>query len=160
MPNITAATRILRDDLLAQLRSAQRPLTTAQLRERAPAVPITGVAAARPPTQEQVYRVLCTLQRQGLVQRGATQGREITWLPAPNPADREIASLEAAFTDATTAPHNGRHDIARASEHLIAGARCAHRIALDGDADTAAAALSRVLIRCAGLLGHTTPGQR
>lgn len=159
MPNITAATRILRDDLLAQLRSAQRPLTTAQLRERAPAVPVTGTAAARPPIQEQIYRVLCTLERRRLIIRGTAQGREVTWLPAPNPADREIAALEAAFTDSTPAPHNGRHDIARASEHLMAGARCVHLIALNGDEDTAATALSRVLIHCASLLGHATPGQ-
>lgn len=157
MPNITAATRILRDDLLAQLRSAQRPLTTAQLRDRAPAVPVTGLAAVgRPPIQEQIYRVLCALERQGLISRGATQGREVTWLPAPNPADREIAALEAAFTGSNMAQHIDRHDIARVSEHLIAGARCAHRIAVDGDADTAAAALSQVLIHAAALITHST----
>lgn len=155
MPNITAATRILRDDLLAQLRSAQRPLTTAQLREHAPAVPVTGAAAARPPIQEQIYRVLCALERQGLINRGATQGREVTWLPAPNPADREIAALEAAFTDSSTIQHTDRHDIARVSEHLIAGARCAHRIAVDGDADSAAAALSQVLIHAASLISRS-----
>lgn len=159
MPNTTAATRILRDDLLAQLRSAQRPLTTTQLRNHAPAVPVAGATVPRPPIQEQIYRVLCALERQSLAKRGPTQGREVTWLPAPNPADREIAALEAAFIGATAAQRTEGHDIVRASAHLIAGARCAQRIAIDGDDDTAAAALSHVLIHCAGLLAHTPAGQ-
>ncbi|MCA2304865.1 hypothetical protein JF770_14960 [Mycobacterium intracellulare] len=159
MPNTTAATRILRDDLLAQLRSAQRPLTTTQLRSHAPAVPVAGATVPHPPIQEQIYRVLCALERQGLAKRGSTHGREATWLPAPNPADHEIAALEAAFTHAATAQRVAHHDIARASEHLIAGARCAQQIAIDGDDHTAAAALSDVLIRCAGLLAQAPVGQ-
>lgn len=122
----------------------------------APAVPVAGTAEYCPPIQEQIYRVLCALERQGLVKRGSAPGREVTWLPAPNPADREIAALEATFTDSTTVQRADRPAIARASEHLSAGARCAHRIAIDGDDHTAAATLSHVLIHCADLLAHTT----
>lgn len=98
MPSSSAATRVLRDDLLAQLRIAQRPLTTAQLRLHAPEVPVAGVAISCAPIHEQIYRVLCGLERQGLLTRGGREGREVTWMAAANPADREIAALEAAFS--------------------------------------------------------------
>lgn len=98
MPSRSAATRVLRDDLLAQLRIAQRPLTTAQLRLHAPDVPVAGVAISCAPIHEQIYRVLCGLERQGLLTRGGREGREVTWTAAAHPADREIASLEAAFS--------------------------------------------------------------
>jgi len=41
--------RILRDDLLAQLRAAKSPRTAAELRRRAPRVPAAGVAVLLAP---------------------------------------------------------------------------------------------------------------
>lgn len=95
---IAAARRhILRRDLLAQLRTATRPLATTDLRLAAPVVPLAGSAVAFLPTHEQVYRVLRSLQRRGLVTRGPIEGRHITWSAAPRPADDKIAALEAAI---------------------------------------------------------------
>lgn len=92
------ATRILRDDLLAQLRATRWPLTTAQLQRHAAHVPTPGAAAPLPPIREQVYRVLCALHRDGLVARAqAERAGIVVWLAAPSPADEEIAALEAAF---------------------------------------------------------------
>ena len=92
--------RILRDDLLAQLRAAKSPRTAAELRRRAPRVPSAGVAVLLAPLHEQVYRALCGLHRDGLVTRAPTQSRQIAWAAAPNPtADREIADLEAVFAE-------------------------------------------------------------
>ncbi len=156
MPNISAATRILGDDLLAQLRTAQRPLTTAQLRQHAPAVPVAGARAALAPVHEQVYRVLCGLERQRLVVRSKAEGRQVSWSYLPNTADHEIASLTAAFTESETTQPAQREGLARTTEHLIAGARTARTIAIGGDTGGAATALSQVLIDCAELLTAAT----
>ncbi|MGH3970511.1 MAG: hypothetical protein ACRDTV_20925 [Mycobacterium sp.] len=111
MPNATAATRILRDDLLAKLRSAHHPLSTAQLRAHAPHVPVPGARQPCAPIREQIYRVLCALERGGLVTR-VDDGRALNWKAAPGAADSEIAALEAAFRhpsdiDAAPALHGG-----------------------------------------------------
>ncbi|VBA32114.1 hypothetical protein LAUMK4_05682 [Mycobacterium persicum] len=152
MPNISEATRILRNDVLAQLRIAQRPLTTAQLRHHAPNVPVAGTFASCAPIREQIYRVLCALERQGLVTRSAGHGRELAWKAAASAADPEIASLEAALA-ASTPNHARGSELSRTTEYLIAGARRTHRIATSGDKATAAAALSQALVHCAVLLG-------
>ena len=101
---MSAAARILRDDLLAQLRVAGRPLTTAQLCRQAPRVPTPGAAVPLPPLREQVYRILCTLRRDDLVTRTKTPDRFVAWAVAPGPADDEIAALEAVLAT-TTAGH-------------------------------------------------------
>jgi hypothetical protein len=94
---VPEATRILRDDLLAQLRATRWPLTTAQLQRHAAHVPTPGAAVLLPPIREQVYRVLCALHRDGLVARAPAERVGNVWLAAPSPADEEIAALEAAF---------------------------------------------------------------
>jgi hypothetical protein len=160
VPNSTAATQVLRDDLLAQVRTTQRPLTTAQLRHRAPSVPIAGIAVAVFPIREQVYRVLCALERKGLVIRGRAGSREVTWSAAPTHADSEIAALEAALTESTSGPRTDRSDLARTAEHLIAGARTAQRVVAGGDETAAAAAQSRPFIHCAAMLGDIAPAAR
>lgn len=101
--NIAAAQRhILRRDLLAQLRASQTPLTTAELRAEAPAVPVAGAITPLLPTHEQVYRSLCSLQRAGLVIRHrAYASRNVQWSAAPSPADDEIAELETLFASPT-----------------------------------------------------------
>ena len=66
------ANRILRDDLLAQLRTSNTPLTTAELRRRAPRVPAARIIGPVAPLHEHIYGLLCGLQRQGLVIRTQT----------------------------------------------------------------------------------------
>ncbi|MEB3980147.1 hypothetical protein OQ968_02590 [Mycobacterium sp. 663a-19] len=97
MPNPARASSILRDDLLAQLRSASGPLSTAQLLAQAPDVPVRGARQRLAPLREQIYRALCALERGGLVTRVGAEGRSLNWTASPTPADREIAALEAAF---------------------------------------------------------------
>lgn len=97
MPNLAPASSILRDDLLAQLRSASGPLSTAQLLAQAPDVPVRGARRRFAPLREQIYRALCALERGGLVTRVGAEGRSLNWTASPTPADREIAALEAAF---------------------------------------------------------------
>lgn len=97
MPDHTRATRILRDDVLAQLRAARWPLTTAQLSRHASHVPTPGAAIPLAPIREQVYRVLCALHREGLVAREHPARCGVAWSAAPSPADDEIAALEAVY---------------------------------------------------------------
>lgn len=98
MPDYTSANRILRDDLLAQLRTARWPLSTAQLQRHAARVPTPGATVPLAPIREQVYRVLCALDRDGLVARQSAKRCGVVWSAAPSPADDEIAALKAAFS--------------------------------------------------------------
>ncbi|VBA34308.1 hypothetical protein [Mycobacterium pseudokansasii] len=98
MPSYSRATRILRDDLTAQLRRADRPLTTAELRDNAPRVPHGPRGRLAAPISEQIYRTLCALEREDIINRAGSSGRTITWAPTITAALRtEIADLEAAF---------------------------------------------------------------
>lgn len=92
---------ILRDDLLAQLRTSGRPMSTSELRSNAPELPLWAGASRRyPPAQERIYRVLCRLEGSGKVIRHASCGRTVTWSAAPSAEDAEIDFLERAFTSA------------------------------------------------------------
>ncbi|MDV7195555.1 hypothetical protein [Mycolicibacterium fortuitum] len=95
---------ILRDDLLAQLRAAGRPMSTSQLRTNAPHQPlVSGGQRSYPPTQERIYRALCRLVDSGKVVRQRAAGRVVTWSAAPSDDDVEIEDLERAFNSPTTA---------------------------------------------------------
>jgi len=111
VPDPATASSILRDDLLAQLRSATRPLSTAQLLARAPVVPVAGTRQRFAPLREQIYRALCALERGGLVTRVDAGDRSLHWEASPSAADHEIAALEAAFR--APSPRH-RHDAAHA----------------------------------------------
>jgi hypothetical protein len=90
--------RQLRDDIVAQLRTARRPMTTTQLREKAPRLPLRrGGPTVLAPPQEQIYRALCQLRSQGMVRQHPTPGRDAAWVVVPGEADDEIARLEAAL---------------------------------------------------------------
>lgn len=90
--------RQLRDDIVAQLRTARRPMTTTQLREKAPRLPLRrGGPTVLAPPQEQIYRALCQLRSQGMVRQHPTPGRDAAWVIVPGEADDEIARLEAAL---------------------------------------------------------------
>ena len=102
--------RQLRDDILAQLRTARRPMTTTQLREKAPRLPLrSGGQTLLAPPQEQVYRALCQLRSRGTVRQHPTPGRDAAWVIVPGEADDEIARLEAALL---FNPNNARHPAA------------------------------------------------
>ena len=127
MPEHTPATRILRDDLLAQLRAASRPMSTTELRRNAPKVPVNGLRTLVAPIREQIYRVLCALHHDGLVTRDTGQGRGVIWAPAPGAADEEIAALAEALRPACTEPAHGPSTaLCIAAAHLKA-ARPRHR---------------------------------
>jgi hypothetical protein len=118
----------LRDDLLAQLRTARRPMSTTELRDNAPTQPIrAGSAVTVDPLQEQVYRALCVLRAHGKVEQHRSQGRIVTWVAvADTDADDEVADLEAAF-HASPVPGGGQPpaDAQRNAAHLRAAARTA-----------------------------------
>ena len=110
MPNLAPAATLLRDDLLAQLRSALRPLSTTHLLANAPDVPVRGARQRFAPLREQIYRALCALERGGLVTRVDSEGRSQHWKASPTDADHEIAALEAAFSSPS---HDAGHGYAR-----------------------------------------------
>ena len=118
----------LRDDLLAQLRTARRPMSTSELRDKAPTQPLrAGSAVTVAPLQEQVYRALCVLRVHGKVEQHRSQGRTVSWVAAADTdADDEIADLEAAF-QASPVPGGGQSaaDPQRIAAHLRAAARTA-----------------------------------
>jgi hypothetical protein len=89
----------LRDDLLAQLRMTRRPMSTSELRDKAPTHPLrAGSAVTVAPLQEQVYRALCVLRVHGKVEQHRSEGRTVSWVAVADAgADAEIADLEAAF---------------------------------------------------------------
>jgi hypothetical protein len=95
---------VLRDDILAQLRTARRPMSTTELREKAP-TQLFGPNGTRrfPPLQEQVYRALCRLRSEGKVDQHCARGRIVTWVAVAGDADDEIADLEASFQASPTA---------------------------------------------------------
>lgn len=96
----------LRDDILAQLRTARRPMSTSELRAHAPHLPLRpGGGPLLAPLQEQVYRALCVMSRHGKVAQHQSRGRTVTWLATHDgDDDEEIADLEAAFHQQLPAP--------------------------------------------------------
>lgn len=83
MPKYSPAARLLREDLLAQLRTARRPLSTSELHEHAPRVPTPHADCLVTPSGEQIYRVLCSLQTDGLLTHGGRSGRAVPWTVKP-----------------------------------------------------------------------------
>jgi DNA-binding PadR family transcriptional regulator len=102
-----AARHILRDDLLAQLLDRSRPLTGAELRARAPHLPVPGLKGLWLPLPEQVYRALCSLQRGGLITRVTLQNRRVLWSASPQAAKRATAEIVALETLFATPSHTG-----------------------------------------------------
>lgn len=96
MPSDLDLAVMLRHDILAQLRSASRPLSTRTLRMRAAPVPVAGTTVRRPPLDPQIYRSLARLRAAGLVTSITTGGRSVLWQLTPKgAAGDEIAELEA-----------------------------------------------------------------
>lgn len=102
MPSLgprTGTNRILRDYLITALRCAEQPLTTTQLREGAPPVAVTGSVRPLPPPQETIYRLLRSLQGEGVVAAADSAACRRGWAATANPvADQEIATLDALFS--------------------------------------------------------------
>ena len=117
----------LRDDLLAQLRTTRRPMSTSELRDKAPTHPLrAGSAVTVAPLQEQVYRALCVLRAHGKVEQHRSQGRTVTWVAvADTDADDEIADLEAAFQASPAPGRKPPADPQRIVAHLRAAAHTA-----------------------------------
>lgn len=95
----TCTNRVLRDYLLAALRCSAHPLTTTELRQSAPSVAVHGSLRPLPPTQETIYRLLRSLQNEGVVSVAEAGACRRAWTAAPDPAaDREIATLDTLFS--------------------------------------------------------------
>jgi hypothetical protein len=127
--------QMLRDDILAQLRTARRPMSTSELCAYAPALPPRPGASVRlRPPHEHVYRALRRLCAEGAVTRHNASGRAVSWVATNDICDREIAELESAYhAEAATppatpvaTPAETLHD---AAEHLKAAARTATQVA-------------------------------
>lgn len=89
---------VLRDDILAQLRTAGGPLSTTELRSHAPTQPLQpGGHPHYPPLQERVYRALLKLHADGKIIKHPARGRIVTWSAARGIDDDEIDRLEDAF---------------------------------------------------------------
>ena len=98
MPSCHSISHMLRDDVLAQLRSARRPLSTRTLRMRAAPVRVPGTTLQRPPLDQQIYRALAALRAAGLVTSTPACGRSVLWqLTEKGCAADEIEMLKALF---------------------------------------------------------------
>ena len=98
MPSAIPRNQMLRDDILAQLRSATTPLTTRRLRAAAAPVSIDGFTVRAAPLREHVYRVLQQMRADRLVEPVPTCGRDLAWrLTEHGAAKDEIASLAELF---------------------------------------------------------------
>lgn len=111
MPSAIPRNQMLRDDILAQLRSATTPLTTRRLRVAAAPVPIDGFAVRAAPLREHVYRVLQQMRADRLVEPVPTCGRDLAWrLTDSGAAKDEISSLRELFALAPVhSPGIGQH---------------------------------------------------
>ena len=111
MPSAIPRNQMLRDDILAQLRSATTPLTTRRLRVAAAPVPIDGLAGRAAPLREHVYRVLQQMRADRLVEPVPTCGRDLAWrLTDSGAAKDEISSLRELFALAPVqSPGIGQH---------------------------------------------------
>lgn len=156
MPDHPCPTQILRDDIMAQLRAASRPMSTTELRKSAPKVPTRGATHLLAPLQEQIYRVLRGLANDGLITRTTPGGRTVTWTTTPGQADHEIAALEAALSICIDQPETyapPANPVAIAATHLKAAARTASQAAsTTGDHKAVRIALSQVVTRWADVL--------
>lgn len=98
MPSAIPRNQMLRDDILAQLRSATTPLTTRRLRVAAAPVPVDGFTVRAAPLREHVYRVLQQMRADRLVEPVPTCGRDLAWrLTDSGAAKDEITSLRELF---------------------------------------------------------------
>lgn len=106
--------QMLRDDLLAQLRSANKPLTTRRLRAAAAPIPVDGFTIRAAPLREHIYRVLQQMRADDLVESIATCGRDLTWrLTTHGAAREEIDTLTTLFAE----PAAPRPPIQQPKEH-------------------------------------------
>jgi len=153
VPDYPSATQILRDDIMAQLRAAGRPMTTTELRKNAPKVPTRGATQLLAPLQEHIYRVLRGLVHEGLVTRSTLGRRTVTWSTTPGQAEHEIAALEAALSISIDQPRPNAaptDPVAIAAAHLKAAARTANQAAhMTSDHKAVGTALSQVVTRWA-----------
>lgn len=155
MPDHLSPSQILRDDIMAQLRTAGRPMTATELRKNAPRVPTMGATRLLAPLQEQVYRVLRGLAHDGLVTRTSLGRRNVTWTTTRGEADHEIAALEAALSIGIDRqrPDAGPIDpVAIAASHLKTAARTACQAARTTCDKTVGTAISHVVTRWADVL--------
>lgn len=98
MPSPSPRSQMLRDDLLAQLRAANKPLTTRRLREFAAPIPVEGFTVRAAPLREHVYRALQQMRAENLVEPIPSCGRDLAWqLTTHGAARQEIDTLNAVF---------------------------------------------------------------
>lgn len=156
MPDHPSATQILRDDIMAQLRAAGRPMTTTELRTNAPKVPTRGAIHLLAPLQEQIYRVLRALVHDGLVTRTTPGGRIASWTTIPGQTDHEIAALEATLSTSINQPRPdaaSTDPVALAAAHLKAAARTANQAARTScDHKAVGTTLSQIVTQWADIL--------
>ncbi|MDO3101041.1 hypothetical protein P5V93_24300 [Mycobacteroides abscessus subsp. abscessus] len=111
MPSRHRTHQMLRDDLLAQLRAAAKPVTTRRLRASASPLPFAGLNGRWRPLREHVYRELRRMQADALVTPIPTCGREVSWQLTPSgAATDEIALLRDLFAAPTS--RGGRAEMA------------------------------------------------
>lgn len=102
MPNTQRISEIIRNDVLAQLRTTDRPMTTEHIRRGSGRIPVPGTNVQRQPILEQVYRVLRRLRDEEQVVSIATPGRNLQWLITDKgAAAEEIAALNALLAAPT-----------------------------------------------------------
>jgi len=106
MDNACQGRNTVRQDIVATLRAADEPLSTAQICATLAQRLITSSSVHRhPATHERVYRQLISLERRGTVQRTSKQGRHVCWsmatgqrpaVPVALNAPRDLAGLQPA----------------------------------------------------------------
>lgn len=108
MPSRHPTHQMLRDDLLAQLRSTAKPVTTRRLQAVAAPLPFAGLNGRWRPLREHVYRELRRMQADSLVEPIPTCGREVSWQLTPTgAAAAEIDMLRALFDQPARSGRSG-----------------------------------------------------
>ena len=96
--------QMLREAAIVALRAAEHPLSTTELRQALPHLPLPGAQGVYPAVQEHVYRQLGWLQKAGVVERVASAQRDAMWTLTPKgAAAEEINALEHALAASAAA---------------------------------------------------------
>ena len=121
MDNACQGRNTVRQDIVATLRAADEPLSTAQICAALAQCLTTSSVHRHPATHERVYRQLLSLQRNGTVQRTSKHGRHVCWsmatgqrlaVPVASNGPSDITGLQpAAQENAAPAGITQRHHL-------------------------------------------------
>ena len=144
----------MREAIIAILRAASEPASTAQICSALTQRPSVATAPCRPASHEHVYRELSKLERAGLAVRAARCGRHVSWSLGDN-RDRGSAGTTTEFCDAAESLQTSTPDTDTNDHGTLAALNASSRIAVRRSADTVTMTYGRPgLDRCRAVIGQ------